>query len=92
MALWLTLLLALISAAQTSVTPSHTVSGPAHGSLVLVGGGRTQSDIMRRFTQLAGGPAHCGARSLGSAHGGGDRVDQAQGRRLDRFVSGRPKG
>ena len=55
MKLWLTLLLALASAAQTNGSASHTVSGPAHGTLVLVGGGRTHPDITKRFLELAGG-------------------------------------
>jgi cyanophycinase len=57
MTLWLALLLMFTPVAQTANTPLRAVSGPAHGSLVLVGGGRTQPDIMRRFIQLAGGPA-----------------------------------
>jgi cyanophycinase len=31
------------------------VTGPAHGALVLVGGGATQADVTRRFVELGGG-------------------------------------
>jgi len=35
--------------------PAPTVTGPAHGALVIVGGGRVGADILTRFFDLAGG-------------------------------------
>ncbi len=53
-------IIAVAACARTPASrsaPIHTRVGPANGSLVVVGGGNIEPEILSRFVALAGGPA-----------------------------------
>ncbi len=49
-------LLPAASFAQQSAPPAAPVIGPAHGTLLIIGGGNNDMELRKRFVALAGGP------------------------------------